>query len=128
MLRAMILAITLSLASSAAMAGQVTVTLSPSTPEEAAALRLGITLYALTRQQSAAGVIRQSGRNNLALLSQSGTGSVAVLRQRGNGHQARIQQSGQGLGAVVIQSGKGAVADISQTGSAGPVILLQHGW
>jgi hypothetical protein len=128
MLRTTFLAFVLVLSSVAAEAGQINLTLSPSSRNEADLMRLGIALYGLHLDRRADGQISQSGQRNLARLTQSGGRNIGVIRQRGDDHQATLTQDGTGLGHVIIQSGRGTTARITQTTGSGPGITILHGW
>lgn len=128
MFRSLILIAALGLAPLPAAAdGMISLTLTPRDAGEAAALRLGLGLYALHRHIDGGGSIRQFGQDNAARLMQQGGGNWGLIDQRGSGHSGMIAQTGGGNAHALFQSGKGARALITQSG--GQVgITFQHGF
>lgn len=98
--------------------GQIALTLSPRTADEALLLELGLALYALQRERRGTAEVRQTGRDNAARLVQQGGGNHGLIVQRGRGHAGTLTQTGGGNAHALFQSGKGTTADVVQGGGA----------
>jgi len=115
------------IASGPVSAETLSYTWEPVTEEQADALRLALTLHALSRQLRDDGSVRQRGKENVADLAQDGLGNWGAILQRGRGHEARLEQSGYLNGHILLQAGRGASAVIEQDGDDLGV-TLQFGW
>src|SRR3712207_5903015 len=83
------------LAAPAMAGGQVSVSYSPTDPEQAQALGLGLQVFSLVKGMSATGAnVSQNGNGNSAGGSQNGSGNNGVIVQEGNGHNGTIHQNG----------------------------------
>lgn len=107
--------------------GTLTLSLTPRDAREAAALRLGLGLYALHRHLDQGGTLRQFGQDNAAMLRQQGGGNWGLIDQRGSGHTGTLEQTGGGNAHALFQSGKGTRAAVTQTGGQVGITFL-HGF
>lgn len=119
---------TLSLAAPAAQAdGTIAFTFTPRTAEEAQALRLGIALYALSRDIDGAEV-RQRGQGNRAEVRQHGRGNLGIVHQDGSGHTSSLTQRGRNNAQVIVQAGRGTSAEVYQRGRGQAGLVFLFGW
>jgi hypothetical protein len=108
--------------------GQIALTFTPRTREEADLMRLGLGLYALHRRIEAGGTVRQTGEGHAAGLFQHGRGNWGLIDQRGSGHVGTLTQTGTGHAHALFQTGRNTTAHVSQTGTRGVGLTFVHGF
>jgi hypothetical protein len=108
----------LGIAASPAMAGgQIAIGFSPTDPEQAQALGLGLQVFSLVQGMSATGAnVYQNGNGNSAGGSQNGYGNNGVIWQEGNGHNGTIHQNGNNNNCGLFQFGEATDAQCIQNG------------
>ncbi|MCC5962511.1 MAG: hypothetical protein JJU09_05230 [Rhodobacteraceae bacterium] len=122
-LSAALVSVALALSVVQAQASSLSLKLRPGSSQEARALDAAVTLYALHRDLRSGADIRQTGRNNTAVLRQSGGRNRGIIRQRGDNHTASLSQIGGNNTQVIVQYGNGAHADIGQRGGQSGILL-----
>ncbi|NKX45024.1 curlin [Roseicyclus persicicus] len=113
----------------AAAGGSLSFTVNAANPDEARAIRAGLTLYQIARGVESGAFVNQDGSYNGAAIRQvAGGGSVGIIHQEGNGHAATLDQQGYGQSHGIFQFGNGANANVVQTyhGQAG--LTFQFGF
>ena len=128
MIRPVVLALSLLAAAPVVAEGSFGFTYTPRTQSEADAWRLGLALYALSRDGRSQVDLRQSGSGNRGGVRQSGSGQIGVIRQDGTGHSADLTQSGRANAQVTIQRGRGTDARVVQQGTGQAGLLFLYGW
>ncbi len=111
-----------------AMAGSVSLTLSPSTPEQARLMRAGLAIYGIVQDIETNGHITQSGIANAAALTQRGRGHLGVIHQEGDSHDASLTQTGRGNAYGIFQFGEATSTEVVQTGRGQTGVTVQFGW
>jgi hypothetical protein len=111
-------AMILGIAATPAMAGgQIAIGFSPTDPEQAQALGLGLQVFSLVQGMSATGAnVYQNGNGNSAGGSQNGYGNNGVIWQEGNGHNGTIHQNGNNNNCGLFQFGEATDAQCIQNG------------
>ena len=105
----------------------IAVTIAPSNPDEAQALRVGLALFALHQDIRSNGHVTQHGANNAAGIYQGGPNNQAIVHQEGQGHHGTISQTGANNAYGLFQFGQNTSADVVQTGGQAGLTLL-FGW
>lgn len=108
----------LGLAASPAMAGgQIAIGYSPTDPEQAEALGLGLQVFSLVQGLSANGAnAYQNGSGNSAGFGQFGSGNHGLIYQDGDGHNGSIHQHGNNNSCGLFQFGEATDAQCLQNG------------
>ena len=113
----------------ASAGGSVSFTYTPTTPQDARALKTGLALYSIYETAKAnGGVITQKGLGNLAGLGQNGSGNLGVIYQHGNGQSATLQQNGNNNAYGIFQFGQGGNTNVVQNGNGQAGITIQSSW
>lgn len=109
----------LGLAASPAMAGgQISIGFSPSDPDQAQALGIGLQMVSIMKGLSATGAnAYQNGSGNAAGINQSGAGNHGLIVQDGDGHNGTISQNGNNNSCGLFQFGKATNAQCAQNGN-----------
>lgn len=119
----------LSLTAPASAAGQVSLSYTPTDPQEAAALGLGLQFISLAKGMSAnGGNISQNGFGNAAGIGQFGSGNHGVLVQQGNGHTGTINQHGNNNSCGLFQFGENTNASCDQYGNGQSSVTTVFGF
>lgn len=107
------------LAANPAMAGgQVSFGFSPSDPQQAQTLGLGLQIFSLVQGLSSTGAnAYQNGNNNGAGFNQNGWGNHGLIYQDGNGHNGTITQNGNNNACGLFQFGQATNAHCLQNGN-----------
>ncbi|EAR52031.1 hypothetical protein OG2516_13439 [Oceanicola granulosus HTCC2516] len=121
MLRSLALTAALSLsaltaAAPPAAAEQIAVSITPTTAEEDALIRLGLALYMLHKDYETNGEVTQRGIDNAAGLYQQGNCNTGLIEQRGRNHTGTLSQRGCNNAHGMFQSGRNTAAHVVQTG------------
>ncbi|MHA6690179.1 curlin [Devosia sp. A449] len=107
-----------SLTAPAMAAGQVSISFTPSDPDQQQALGMGLQMFSLFKGLSASGAnVSQNGSFNAAGFNQSGSGNHGLIVQEGNGHQGTIQQNGNNNNCGLFQFGQNTNAQCNQNGN-----------
>lgn len=110
-----------------AMAGQVSINLTPADAEQEKAMRFGLGMYALVNGIKNGG-IKQNGSGNAAGLAQNGSGNLGVVHQEGDGHNGTLEQNGNNNACGLFQFGKNTDGHVQQNGDGGTCATVQFGW
>ncbi|MEX0956882.1 MAG: curlin [Rhizobiaceae bacterium] len=110
-----------------AMAGQVSINLTPADADQEKAMRVGLGMYALFNGIKNGG-ITQNGTGNSAGLAQNGSGNLGVVHQEGEGHNGTLQQNGNNNACGLFQFGKNTNGHVEQNGDGGTCATVQIGW
>jgi minor curlin subunit len=108
--------------------GQISIEIVPGSSDSARALRLGLGLYALSREIKSGAGIRQNGSGNMAGIGQNGSGNFGVVHQDGNGHSGTLNQNGNNNSCGLFQFGENTSGHVSQNGNGGTCAAFQFGW
>lgn len=108
--------------------GQVALSITPRTAEEAQLLRLGLAVYALRRDVRSNGHVTQSGVNNAAGIYQGGPNNQAIVHQEGCNHTGSISQRGANNAHGLFQFGCNTTGHVSQTGHNNTGVTVLFGW
>ncbi|MFD1251551.1 hypothetical protein DEVEQU_03602 [Devosia equisanguinis] len=99
-------------------AGQISIGFTPSDPEQAQALGMGLKMFSLVKGMSATGAnAYQNGNGNSAGFNQNGSGNHGVIFQDGNGHNGTISQNGNNNTCGLFQFGQATNAQCMQNGN-----------
>jgi len=113
----------------AAANGTISFTVNATNPDEANAIRAGLTLYQIVQGVESGAFVHQDGSLNGAAIQQvSGGGSMGVIHQDGNGHTATLDQQGYGQNHGIFQFGNGADANVVQTSNGQSGLTFQFGF
>jgi len=104
---------------SPAMAGgQIAIGFSPTDPDQAKALGLGLRMFSLVQGMSAnGGNVYQNGSGNGAGIFQNGSNNSGLIFQDGNGHNGTISQNGNDNTCGLFQFGEATDAACIQNGN-----------
>jgi hypothetical protein len=117
------------LATPAFAGGSFAVSYTPTDPDQAQALGLGLAFLSLANGMSASGGnVSQNGFGNLAGIAQSGFGNNGVIMQEGNGHQGTIAQNGNHNSCGLFQFGHNTNASCTQNGNGNSSATMVFGW
>lgn len=113
-----LVAATLGLAVTPAMAGgQIAIGFTPTDPDQAQALGMGLQMFSLMQGLSATGANGyQNGSGNSAGFNQHGSGNHGLIWQEGNGHTGTIEQNGNNNSCGLFQFGEATNAQCLQNG------------
>jgi predicted secreted protein len=111
-----------------ANSGSVSVGFDASTPEEAAALRLGLGIYAIHRGADPGAVVAQMGSGHAAGVGQTGAGHTAVVHQEGCDQTGTVSQTGANNAYGLFQFGCGGTHHASQSGTGQAGVTVQYSW
>ena len=119
LLAAALTAAVLGLSAAPAMAGgQIAIGYSPSDPDQAQALGLGLRIFSLVQGMSATGAnASQNGLGNMAGIGQNGANNHGLIVQEGNGHTGTISQNGNNNSCGLFQFGTATNAQCVQNGN-----------
>lgn len=99
-------------------AGQMSISFTPTDPDQQQALGMGLQMFSLFKGLSASGAnVSQNGSFNAAGFNQSGSGNHGLIVQEGNGHQGTIQQNGNNNNCGLFQFGQNTNAQCNQNGN-----------
>jgi minor curlin subunit len=115
-------------ATPASAGGSLSFEFTPSNPDEANAVRLGLALYAIGRAIEGDASVIQNGTGNAAGIGQFGNGNFGVIEQNGDGHAATLAQDGDNNAYGIFQFGTGTSGHVAQSGNGGTGLLFQAGW
>ena len=105
-------------ASPAMAAGQISLSFSPTDPDQQQALGMGLRLFSVVQGLSATGANGiQNGNFNAAGFSQNGNNNHGLIIQDGNGHQGNISQNGNNNSCGLFQFGQNTNAQCAQYGN-----------
>ena len=107
--------------------GSLSISVAPTSQEQADAMKAGLTIYAFANGIKN-GSIKQLGSGNMAGLGQNGSGNLGIIHQQGDGHSGTIQQNGNGNAYGLFQFGKNTSGDVVQNGSGNAGATFQFGW
>lgn len=115
---------------SPAMAGgQIAIGFSPSDPDQAQALGLGLRMFSLVQGMSANGAnAYQNGNGNTAGFNQNGSNNSGLIFQDGNGHNGTISQNGNNNTCGLFQFGQATDAQCMQNGNGQSGITTVFGF
>ncbi len=116
--------------SAPAMAGgQVSVSFTPSDPDQQQALGMGLQMFSLFQGLSATGAnAYQNGNGNAAGFNQNGSGNHGLVFQEGNGHEGTISQNGNGNNCGLFQFGENTDAECVQNGDGQSSVTTVFGF
>ncbi|MET3900714.1 hypothetical protein ABIB57_004681 [Devosia sp. UYZn731] len=118
-----------SLAAPAMANGQVSVSYTPTDPDEAQALGTGLQLFSIFNGMNAHGAnVSQNGNGNSAGGQQNGSGNGGVIYQEGNGHTGTIHQNGNNNNCGLFQFGENTDAECVQNGDNGSSVTGVFGF
>jgi len=107
-----------SLAAPAMAAGQVSISFTPTDPDQQQALGTGLQLFSLMQGLSSTGAnASQNGTGNAAGFNQNGSGNHGLIVQEGNGHNGTIQQNGNNNNCGLFQFGENTNGQCVQNGN-----------
>ncbi|MDB5536429.1 MAG: curlin [Devosia sp.] len=117
------------LAAPAMANGQVSVSYTPTDPDEAQALGTGLQLFSIFNGMNAHGAnVSQNGNGNSAGVDQNGSGNGGVVYQEGNGHTGTIHQNGNNNNCGLFQFGENTDAECVQNGDNGSSVTGVFGF
>lgn len=122
------LAAGLGIAAPAHAGGQVAFTVSPTSAQEAQAMRTGLAIYSIVNGFSSGSGIKQVGFGNAAGLAQNGGGNVGVVHQQGSGHNGTLTQNGNGNAHGLFQFGNNSNGHVVQNGNGDTGATFVFGW
>lgn len=97
--------------------GQIAIGFSPTDPDQAQALGMGLKMFSLVQGLSASGAnVHQNGNGNSASGTQAGWGNHGLIWQEGNGHNGAIHQNGNNNSCGLFQFGEATDAQCVQNG------------
>ena len=117
------------LAAPAMAGGQVSVSYTPTDPDQQPALGLGLSMVSLFNGMNSSGAnISQHGNGNSAGGSQNGSGNNGVIVQEGDGHTGTIHQNGDNNSCGLFQFGENTDAQCSQNGNGQSSVTTVFGF
>jgi hypothetical protein len=117
------------LATPAFAGGSFAISYTPTNPDQAQALGLGLSFLSLANGMKASGGnIKQNGFANLAGIAQNGFGNNGVIVQEGEGHQGTIAQNGNNNSCGLFQFGHNSNASCTQNGNGNSSATMVFGW
>lgn len=118
-----------SLTAPAMAGGQVSVSFTPSDPDQQQALGMGLQMFSLFQGLSANGAnAYQNGNGNAAGFSQNGSGNHGLIFQEGNGHEGTISQHGNDNNCGLFQFGENTDGECVQNGDGQSSITTVFGF
>ena len=118
-----------SLSAPAMAAGQVSISYTPTDPDEQQALGAGLQIFSLINGMSATGAnAHQNGNNNAAGFNQNGSGNNGLIFQEGNGHEGTISQNGNNNNCGLFQFGENTSGQCVQNGNGGSSVTTVFGF
>lgn len=107
-----------SLSAPAMAAGQVSLSFTPTDPDQQQALGMGLQMFSLFKGLSATGAnASQNGSFNSAGFNQMGSGNHGLIVQEGNGHNGTISQNGNNNNCGLFQFGQNTNGQCVQNGN-----------
>lgn len=117
------------LAAPAMANGQVSISYTPTDPDEAQVLGIGLQLFSLFNGMGTSGAnISQNGSGNAGGIAQNGWGNNGVVFQEGNGHTGTINQNGNHNSCGLFQFGENTDAHCNQNGNGNSSITGVFGF
>mgnify|MGYP001431597197 CR=1 FL=1 len=112
-------AVLLGISASPAMAGgQIAIGFTPTDPDLAQALGLGLQMFSIMQGMSGTGAnAYQNGFGNAAGIAQNGSGNHGVIFQDGNNHNGTVNQNGNNNSCGLFQFGQATNAQCVQNGN-----------
>lgn len=109
---------TAGLAAPAMAAGQVSISYTPTDPDQQQALGMGLQMFSLFKGLSATGAnASQNGSGNSAGFNQNGSGNHGLIVQEGDGHTGTIHQNGNNNNCGLFQFGENTNGQCVQNGN-----------
>lgn len=108
---------TAALAAPAQAGGSIAFTVTPTSAQEAQAMRAGLAIYSIANQINSGAGIRQIGIGNAAGIAQNGGGNVGIVHQQGSGHTGTLTQNGNGNAHGLFQFGNNSTGHVVQNGN-----------
>jgi len=108
--------------------GQISIGITPTDPDQANAMRVGLGIYSLVQGMKQGGGISQNGNGNAAGLVQNGFGNTGVVHQEGNGHTGTVEQNGHNNACGLFQFGENTDGKCVQNGNGQTGITAQFGF
>lgn len=118
-----------SLTAPAMAAGQVSISFTPTDPEQQQVLGTGLQIFSLVKGMSATGAnASQNGNFNAAGFNQNGSGNHGLIVQEGDGHNGTIQQNGNNNNCGLFQFGKNTNGQCVQNGNGQSSVTTVFGF
>ena len=118
-----------SLSAPALAAGQVSISFTPSDPDQQQALGAGLQIFSLMKGLSSTGAnASQNGNGNAAGFNQNGWGNHGLIVQEGNGHEGTIEQNGNNNNCGLFQFGENTDAECVQNGNGQSSVTTVFGF
>lgn len=118
-----------SLAAPAMAAGQLSISFTPTDPDQQQALGAGLQIFSLVKGLSATGAnASQNGNFNSAGFNQNGSGNHGLIVQEGNGHNGTISQNGNNNNCGLFQFGENTNGQCVQNGNGQSSITTVFGF
>lgn len=110
-------------------AGQISIGFSPTDPDQAQALGLGLQVFSLVQGLSSTGAnVHQNGNGNSAGGNQHGSGNNGLIWQEGDNHDGTIHQNGNNNACGLFQFGNATKAQCLQNGNNNSGITTVFGF
>ena len=120
---------TAGLAAPAMAAGQVSISFTPTDPDQQQALGMGLQMFSLMQGLSATGAnASQNGNFNSAGFNQNGSGNHGLIVQEGDGHNGTIEQNGNNNNCGLFQFGQNTNGQCVQNGNGQSSITTVFGF
>ena len=117
------------LAAPAMAAGQVSISYTPTDPDQQQALGMGLQMFSLMKGLSSTGAnASQNGNFNAAGFNQNGSGNHGLIVQEGNGHQGTIEQNGNNNNCGLFQFGENTNGQCVQNGNGQSSVTTVFGF
>lgn len=118
-----------SLTAPAMAAGQVSISFTPTDPDQQQALGAGLQIFSLMKGLSNKGAnASQNGNGNSAGFNQNGSGNHGLIVQEGNGHNGTISQNGNNNNCGLFQFGENTNGQCVQNGNGQSSITTVFGF
>jgi hypothetical protein len=117
------------LAAPALAAGQVSISYTPTDPDQQQALGAGLQIFSLMQGMPATGAnASQHGNFNAAGFNQNGSGNHGLIVQEGNGHEGTISQNGNNNNCGLFQFGENTNGECVQNGNGQSSVTTVFGF
>jgi hypothetical protein len=117
------------IAAPAMAAGQVSISFTPTDPDQQQALGTGLQLFSLMQGLSSTGAnASQHGNFNSAGFNQNGSSNQGLIVQEGDGHQGTIEQNGNNTICGLFQFGENTNGQCVQNGDGQSSITTVFGF
>lgn len=118
-----------SIATPALAAGQVSISFTPTNPDQQQALGMGLQMFSLIQGMNATGAnASQNGNFNSAGFNQNGSGNHGLIMQDGDSHQGTIEQNGDNNNCGLFQFGEATNAQCVQNGNGQSSVTTVFGF